>query len=758
MKKPFYYTLGIIALVLGILIPMSLSIYYPTPEKIVTTTVYQTVIRTTASPIPTTITITPSAIITITVTTPLPSPQPKPYPTEQGTTTISTPYTAGGEGRVYLKPIEGVPTFSSYSELLQFLTKVSNILNTYIPRVVTYTLAAIPLALPTIPVTKQGVESSRISTTNIQVEGVDELDIVKTNGRVIAVASHNKVFVVDVDRRGVASIININISGNDNIRGLFLVSNRLIIIVEHYVARPIAIALGLGKQIVIPTGITNTSILIYNIEDMHSPGMLSRYSITGRVLSARLVDNYVYLVTQLPLYREHVVVPLVNGVPIPVENIGIVDPLPNSYTNIMAININSLEMSVYSFLTGSSSWMYMSLERLYIAAGESYDIPRAYIELFKIAIKYLPGDIAKEISEALDIGNITRCYDTFTKYISSLDPGKRAELIKLLQRDLEAIQFTQKTRFYVFNVNGTNIKYRGSFSIPGVLLDQFAMEEMDKYFIVATTSTNITIKMNVYETPVAQAPKEIVVVECSRGICTTRTLTPATVGREEVEKPSTSQVNIYVYMAPVGETRNNVYTIRLNNLSMAGRLEGLAQGERVYAARLIKNTFFLVTFRNVDPLFAIDITDPEKPRVLGYLKIPGFSEYLHPIDKDRLLGIGVENNGLKISIFNISDPTRMNVISEIKIPNSWSPIFSDHHAFTLDPDYKTFYIPIWLYRGSSIIAISYKEDILKLKKVLDHENALRVVYIGNKTFTISLNSIKIFDAEKLEELGTILLQ
>ena len=100
------------------------------------------------------------------------------------------------------------------------------------------------------------------------------------------------------------------------------------------------------------------------------------------------------------------------------------------------------------------------------------------------------------------------------------------------------------------------------------------------------------------------------------------------------------------------------------NLKIKGKIENLAKGEEIYAVRFLGNTGYVVTFRQTDPLFSIDLSDPKKPKVLGKLKISGFSEYLHGYGEGMLLGLGMEADekdgaveGMKLSMFDISDPS-----------------------------------------------------------------------------------------------------
>ena len=120
-----------------------------------------------------------------------------------------------------------------------------------------------------------------------------------------------------------------------------------------------------------------------------------------------------------------------------------------------------------------------------------------------------------------------------------------------------------------------------------------------------------------------------------------------------------------------GETESFLTTLRPSDgtLVQAGRVGGLGKGERVYSVRFVGDTGYVVTFRQIDPLYTLDLSRPEQPRVLGELKIPGYSAYLHPIGEDLLLGVGQDVDektgrplGTQLSIFDVSDlrkPTRL---------------------------------------------------------------------------------------------------
>ncbi len=158
-----------------------------------------------------------------------------------------------------------------------------------------------------------------------------------------------------------------------------------------------------------------------------------------------------------------------------------------------------------------------------------------------------------------------------------------------------------------------------------------------------------------------------------------------------------------------GNTNNNVYVLD-ENLEQIGALEGLAAGERIYSARFVGPRLYLVTFQQIDPLFVIDLKDGKNPKVLGELKIPGFSEYLHPYDENHIIGFGQEaianpknNNawvtGFKMAMFDVSDVKNPKVKDEVKIGDrgTSSPLLYDHKALLFDKQKNILAFPIELY-------------------------------------------------------------
>jgi uncharacterized secreted protein with C-terminal beta-propeller domain len=146
-------------------------------------------------------------------------------------------------------------------------------------------------------------------------------------------------------------------------------------------------------------------------------------------------------------------------------------------------------------------------------------------------------------------------------------------------------------------------------------------------------------------------------------------------------------------------TESSVYVLD-SGLRQIGHVGGLGKGEQVYAVRFVGPTGYVVTFRQTDPLYVVDLREPTAPRVSGELKINGYSSYLHPAGDGRLIGVGQDGSdngqltGLQVSLFDVSDPARPSRLSRYALPGGYSQAESDPHAFLYWPATGTLVIPI----------------------------------------------------------------
>jgi hypothetical protein len=277
---------------------------------------------------------------------------------------------------------------------------------------------------------------------------------------------------------------------------------------------------------------------------------------------------------------------------------------------------------------------------------------------------------------------------------------------------------------------GTDATYRASGDVPGRLLDQFSMSEHDGVLRVAATVDD-------------------------RGN---------------------------------GTSESAVYALRAegDQLVQLSALGGLGAGEQIYAVRFLGPTAYVVTFRQVDPLYVIDMSDPADPVLQGELKIPGYSAYLHPVGDGLLLGVGQDATdtgqalGTQLSLFDVSDPANPQRISTLAV-GGWSDVEWDHHAFLYWPGDGTIVLPVspgWAEcapqvdclaaritgsAGGAVVARLQGRELVAVG-VIDHDAAddsgcwnplLRSIAIGEELATIGLDQIRFSDRTNLAERATV---
>ncbi len=215
------------------------------------------------------------------------------------------------------------------------------------------------------------------------------------------------------------------------------------------------------------------------------------------------------------------------------------------------------------------------------------------------------------------------------------------------------------------------------------------------------------------------------------------------------------------------KTETNSLVILNGDLKETGKITDLAPGERVYSVRFMGNTAYFVTFRQVDPLFSADVSDPHNPKIIGSLKIPGFSRYLFPYG-DKLLGIGQnadEQTGrsglMKLSMFDISDPSNVTESSKTDISAKYSEALYNHKATLADYGKNIIGFPAYGNSGLLYFVYSYEDGkfVQKLKTELNIENQqnCRGLYIGKVFYIAAPYELQYYDLETFELLGTLKL-
>ncbi|MCQ8894222.1 MAG: beta-propeller domain-containing protein [Methanolinea sp.] len=492
------------------------------------------------------------------------------------------------------------------------------------------------------------------SRTNVQVVGVDEPDIVKNDDRYIYTISGQNLVIIDAypaERASVVSVTEIS----DTPRDIFVYGDRLVLFsTGTHEVDPRTIGEDIdGKSMPVPPyyrfSPPVTHATIYNIRERAKPQVIRDYSIEGDYLDARMIGSLLYLVTQeyvYPYCDAPVTVPLLReGTKTVVRpDVWYFDNPESQYT---FTTITALDVATGNE-RDAQTYLLGSENTLYVSKDAIYvSYPR-----YRPAIYRVQEDLPlRSVAAGGSIGPSS----VITADFNTLPAEERESILESLRRGEEDAVRRQEadqttTVIHKIGIKDGAITYRAKGEVPGTLHNQFSMDEYGGNLRVATTSS--------------------------------------------------------VYSRRFGQyTYNNVFVLD-SNMKTIGGLTHIAEQETIYATRFIGDKLYMVTFRRIDPLFVIDLSDPERPKVLGKLKIPGYSDYLHPYDATHIIGIGketatndwggVSTSGVKLALFDISDLENPRLIDKVQIGDagSDSAALSDHHAFLFDKAKNLLVIPI----------------------------------------------------------------
>jgi uncharacterized secreted protein with C-terminal beta-propeller domain len=621
--------------------------------------------------------------------------------------------------------------FSSYQELKNFVNKSREM---YFP----YTQEALVTLAPTATTLKTGVLPTEYSATNIQVLGVDEADIVKTDGKYIYLVSGDSVNIIEAypaENARTSSKIELN----GTINGIFVNKDKLIIFVSEY-HHPIFKG-GLIREIYpYPNYQQKVFIYIYDISDKSNPKITRNVSLNGTYFDSRMIGDYVYVIVNEPLQYmgDDIILPSivegnkVKSVQAPEIYYSEIFDYSHIFTSVLAVNTQKDEEEVNSkvFLLGASQTIYVSSSNIYIVYPKSYSFYDFYDKLIDEAIlPSLPSEIQDKIREieGLNISQYEKLMNVekvLRDYVESLGPEEAANFMKNLESKINAVmkeidKELEKTFINKIALLDKNIEYKTSGEVPGRVLNQFSMDEYNNHFRIATTSGSWTSPFN----------------------------------------------NLYVLD---------------EDLKIVGKIEDLAPTERIFATRFVGDKAYMVTFRRTDPLFVIDLADPLNPKVLGEVKLPGYSDYLHLYDDNHLIGIGKDADeqgrelGVKVSLFDVSDFSNPKEISKFTIGTSgtFSPASSDHKAFLFSKSKNLLVIPIYLaetpynqtWQGAYVFSVGLDSGIVLKGRIThseeqfkryDEYNIQRALYIDDILYTISDKMVKMNDLHGLDEINKI---
>lgn len=629
--------------------------------------------------------------------------------------------------------VGGLKSFGSNQELVDYLNNATNGQYTYGPQDAhIYWSRPVPQVGPsgTLGATgatgaagAKGSESSNtvtvtgsgFSTTNIQVQGVDEADTVKNDGQYIYTISNsynyygyggdntNTVYIVSADQNNPRVVAKISLGNDTTPAGLFLSadSSKLVVIASKYQYYNY-----MRTDIAAPTIMpyyqsdVYTFLYVYDIANKAQPTLTRNITASGSYFNSRMIGDNVYaIVSQTAwVYNNLPTAPTVyeDGKEYACSATSIyysdMNDTSFSFTSFYGVNIkdDATSPTNMTVLMGGASTMYVSPQNIYITYSDWDQTTGQYNSIYRVAI------------------------------------------------------------------NGLQLSVQAQGSVPGYIINQYAMDEYNGYFRVATNYWSNDNQDNSY---------------------------------------SSTQIN-------------NVYVLN-QNLTIVGKLEGLAPNENMHSVRFMGDRCYMVTYQTTDPLFVIDLANPTNPQVLGELKIPGYSDYLHPYDATHIIGVGKDADvtddgsiayyqGIKLALFDVSDVNHPVQISNVSIGDrgSQSDALNDPKAFLFDKAKNLLVIPVSVAKvseqdkaelgskayGTTVWQGAYVYTItasgFQLKGTVTHLNATqlnaqgqlkdtnsywetqnqwitRSLYIGNTLYTISNSQIKLNNLQDLSAIATV---
>ena len=582
-------------------------------------------------------------------------------------------------------------------------------------------------AVPTAGVVKSAAEisdnsvsadegSADFSTTNVQVAGVDEADIVKTDGEYIYVLKGDTVRVVSaVPASNLEEVSEVSFDDSDFYpTDMYVDNNRLVVIGTSYAPSiyPYAVSEPALKDV--SFGGTVSKVLVYDITDQTNIEFLREVEVEGDYTSSRKIDGIVYLVAHKYNYYY--------------------EPMPFLDEAYVPKFIDSAEGGSVLPVAGCADVSYVP--------GPNYD------SSFMVIMGIPVDDVKAKVSKEVVLGAGYNIYASLDNLYVAQD--------RYYWNGYWGNSSGEETVVHKFSLSGTDIKYEGNGVVPGTILNQFSMDEYDGHFRIATTKGDVW-----------------------------NTVNPAT---------------------------NNVYVLD-DNMEMVGKLEGLAPGESIYSMRFMGGKGYMVTFKKIDPLFVLDLSNHSDPKVLGKLKIPGFSDYLHPYDENHVIGFGkdtvepdavdLENRGLdfawyqgmKIAMFDVTDVENPIELHKVVIGDrgTYSELLYNHKALLFDKSRDLMAFPVTVYElpesvkndpnadksayGDPVFQGAYVYNVtvengFDLKGTISHyadgeianksgyywsgtSDIQRILYIGNYLYTVSKDTIVSHKNTDLSDVGSV---
>ena len=518
------------------------------------------------------------------------------------------------------------------------------------------------------------------SGTNVQVKGVDEADIVKTDGNYIYYIAGNQLNILKPDGAATRLVSSTALSSEDSWWGynseMFVLGNRLMIITQSFNTVWVNDANGNYQ-----TNTDQTSAVIYDISNPAKPVQVVSLGQSGNYVSSRMIGDYVYLVTSQYIYSP------VKGTPItyiPSTTDGVESKLLQPADLYVGGNPQNAAYTVIGSINLKSGANFTSAKAVFGGTSELY----------------------------ANADHMLLAFSRYTEETLPIAPDKDGKNVQITNS-------STNTDLVLLGLSEGQITKLASGNVPGSLLNQFSMDEYKDAFRIVTTLNS------------------------------------------SQQRIFTDGVDTYEYDST---SANALYTLDLD-LNILGKIENLAKDEFVKSVRFDGSIGYFVTFRQVDPLFAVDLSNPASPRILDTLKIPGFSEYLHVFKDNLLLGIGYNANettgamqGVKLSMFDTADKANVKEVNTAKVDANWTAVGSNHKAILVDaqknliafPADSNYYIYRYTEKGFELAArVGMAADLSSWN--------LRGLFIGDNFYVLGESGVTVISLSDFTVLATVKL-
>lgn len=553
-------------------------------------------------------------------------------------------------------------------------------------------------------------DASGYSDTNVRAEGVGEADVVKTDGNYIYTLKDGlKIQIVDIRNPEMALTSEIDLSSDGYVSEIYIANGKLYVFYTEDVS---------SADVNNYEYRTNTCIKTFDVSNPAEPKEIAKVSQSGDYYTMRVVGDYIYLFSQYYVYgvgeKDDITqyIPYVQGKEMAPDRIYIPPTeVGSQYMIITSINMNQAD-EVYD-----SKAMMSSTGTCYVSTNSIY----------------------------------------MCDYVYSDEEDYNQTAIRKL------------------NYKDGNLTAVGQTKVWGSVNDSFSIDEYNGYLRLVTTVSPITHYDYTVQPIISpfQTLKDFVTGDATADSANSDTSTKEVMENaedttaydsdkeEESDSEETEDSN--------EKKDSNALYILDENLNQVSKLEGMAKDERIYSARFTGDVAYFVTYKQVDPLFSADLSDPKNPKIIGELKIPGFSEYLHPYSDGLLLGIGMDvdetgtvTNGVKLSMFNTSDPANVSEINKQVLGNIYgSNVFYEYKAVLIDAEKNligfsangdTQHYYVYSYDANSGFTCLLDRDIGN-----GWYGTIRGLYSGDRLYIVEGYAIESYDLTTFDKIDDIVL-